>query len=308
MIPANQVLTKLAQANPIPDPTEVEVEAEAATYLTTLERRSSKMTQLDTETEQQTNGKTSNGMWLVAAASAAILGVALLLINQGSDEASVATQLTPPTIADAVPTTVADVTPTTLTPTTILDPAEAAWQEITPFLGRGRGEFRTISFAIPLSFDTGDSLWNGESYNGPDIFGILFDEMIVLIDVALVPDSVDATVQAFANWQANYPDSQMTEPAPTHVGDAEGLVFETFGLPLVDDAAPFLDPDGASLAGGEFAEVSVIEVNGQVLIVSHRFAKSFPGHAIPAYEQEEYDAANASARAIIDSIIWKDLS
>jgi hypothetical protein len=55
------------------------------------------MTDLGTETQEQTSDKRSWGIWLVAAAAALILGAALVLVTQGNDEAPVATQPGPPT-------------------------------------------------------------------------------------------------------------------------------------------------------------------------------------------------------------------
>lgn len=260
------------------------------------------MTQLDTEKTESKEDKRSMVPWLVAAAATVILGVAIILVTQSTEEAPPATQLTPTTVADAAPTTV--VTPTTL------DPVEAAWQEIPLFVGRGRGELRTVSFAVPFSFDTGDATWVSGSLNSPERFGMFFEGMVVLVDVIPGLDSIDATVEAFADWQATYPDTEMTEAVPASVGGAEGVVFETFGLPFEDpdNPSPFTDPEGINYGGGEFTETFVVDVNGQILIVAHTFAKNFPGDAVPAYEQEEYDAANASAKAIIDSIVWKDLN
>lgn len=153
-------------------------------------------------------------------------------------------------------------------------------------------------------------MWTGNSTNSPEEFGMFYEEMVIFVDVIHGLDSIEATVQAFADWEASYSDTEMTEPVPGSVGSAEGVVFETFGLPFVDseNPSPFTTPDGINYGGGEFTETYVVDVNGQVLIVAHTFARNFPGQAVPAYSQEEYDDGNASAKATINSIVWKDLS
>ena len=93
-----RLMAMYANANPV----ELEdllnmVELENAEYLATLEQRSSEMTDLDTETKEKTSDKRSWGVWLVAAAAALILGVALVLVTQSNDEAPVAETTSDPT-------------------------------------------------------------------------------------------------------------------------------------------------------------------------------------------------------------------
>ena len=93
-----RLMAMYANANPV----ELEdllnmVELDNAEYLATLEQRSSEMTDLDTEKQEQTSDKRSWGIWLVAAAAALILGVALVLVTQGNDQAPVAAQPVAPT-------------------------------------------------------------------------------------------------------------------------------------------------------------------------------------------------------------------
>ena len=178
-------------------------------------------------------------------------------------------------------------------------------------IGRATGgEFRTVSFLVPFSFEAGEVQWVTGQGHGPDSFEINVDGMVVFVDVVPGLESVESTVQAFADWQAGYPDtSEMTDPVPVSLNGAEGVVFETFGLPFEDQdiPAPFIDSSGVSRGAGEFSEVWVVDVNGDVLLVIHTFARTFPGFAVPAYSQDEYDTANAAAKALIASITWKDM-
>jgi len=262
------------------------------------------MTQPDTETPEQDVRKPSRLVWLVAAVAVAIVGVALILLNQGQEEAPVA--------ADTTPATLAEVVEPTLAPPTTMDPSEAAWQELPQFLGRAGGgiEFRTASFFVPFSFTAVDGVWfdAGED-NGRDAFNMNVEAMAAFVDVFPGLESVEATVDAFTEWQSNYPDtSQMTEPVPATLDGASGLSFELSDLPFEDPTvtAPFTNILGINLYAGQFSEVYVVDVDGQVLIVSHTFAKSYPGHAVPTYTQAEYDTGNAAAKALIATIAWKD--
>lgn len=100
VITEQRVMATLAHSNPVPDIEDIDlVEVGATDYLATLER-SSEMTQLETDTKEQVIGKKPIGVWLVAAAAALILGAAILLVTQGSEEAPVATEPTPPTIVE----------------------------------------------------------------------------------------------------------------------------------------------------------------------------------------------------------------
>ncbi len=106
-----QAVALMDEANPVPDLDSYEVtEVEVAAYLATVEQRSSEVSQLETESKDE---KRSMMPWLVAVAAAVILGAAIVLVTQNTEEAPPAAQLTQSTIADAAPTTVANVVPTT---------------------------------------------------------------------------------------------------------------------------------------------------------------------------------------------------
>lgn len=77
-----QVLDLFEEGNPIPDLDGLEpIDLDAAAYLATLEQRSSEVTQVHVEKEDQKQKKTVRP-WLVAAGITILAGVALLVINQ----------------------------------------------------------------------------------------------------------------------------------------------------------------------------------------------------------------------------------
>jgi hypothetical protein len=101
----DRVMAVLASANPMPDDDSLELDTDGVTYLATLEKRSSEVTQLDTRPPEQDK---SSRWTLVAVAAAAvvILGTALILLTRDSDE--VATDPPPTTIV--TPTTTPEAT------------------------------------------------------------------------------------------------------------------------------------------------------------------------------------------------------
>jgi heat shock protein HslJ len=89
------VFALLVEANPIPDMDYLDlVDVGGATYLATLEQRSSEVTKIDIEQTSETDKKKPNMVWLAAAATAVIVGIAFVLVTQGGEEAQVATQVT----------------------------------------------------------------------------------------------------------------------------------------------------------------------------------------------------------------------
>ncbi len=93
MITEDRGLMMLAEANPVRELDSIDVDVEAASYLATLETRSSEVTQLDTRPE--TPKKTTNrGMIIGLAASVAVIlavTVALLLPSAGEEPVAATT-------------------------------------------------------------------------------------------------------------------------------------------------------------------------------------------------------------------------
>ena len=85
MITEETVMTIFVEANPAPDVDKLDlVQTGSAAYLATLETRSSEVTQLDTRREDQKEKRTY-WPWLAAAMVIVVVGLAVVLLNQGDD-------------------------------------------------------------------------------------------------------------------------------------------------------------------------------------------------------------------------------
>ena len=96
MITEEHVMATLAHSNPVPDVEDIDlVQVGTASYLATLEQRSSGMTELDTKTPESKNPRRPIVPWLIAAGVAAVIGVAIIIAAQNTEEAPVVDQPTP---------------------------------------------------------------------------------------------------------------------------------------------------------------------------------------------------------------------
>ena len=196
-------------------------------------------------------------------------------------------------------------------PTTTLDPTEAAWEAIPAFDSAGGfGDFRSTTFAVPFSFDTG-SVHFYLKFEHEDWLSITNPlGTILAIDVVVVTDSIEETVRAFNEVHNFYPDAQMTDPVPATIGGAEGVMFETTGLPIVmpDDADhPFITPPDVAktpMVGAGGGAVFIVDVDGQIIVVG------YGGVDTERIGQETgvIEGARRAARRLVDSIVWKNLS
>ena len=85
MITEETVMTIFVEANPAPDVDELDLgQTGSAAYLATLAQRSSEMTQVDTRREDQKEKRTY-WPWLAAAMVIVLVGLAVVLLNQGDD-------------------------------------------------------------------------------------------------------------------------------------------------------------------------------------------------------------------------------
>jgi hypothetical protein len=81
------VMALLAEGNPATEVAEdASTEVPAATYLATLEQRSSDMTQLETKKDEKQTKRRLTTPWLVAAIAVVVLGVAALVVNQAGQQ------------------------------------------------------------------------------------------------------------------------------------------------------------------------------------------------------------------------------
>jgi len=91
-----QILALIREGNPIQDPDTLTVDqSDSAVYLATLTTRSSEVTNLDTKQTEPTSAKRSIVPWLIAAGVAAIIGVAIIIAAQNTEQAPVVDQPTP---------------------------------------------------------------------------------------------------------------------------------------------------------------------------------------------------------------------
>jgi hypothetical protein len=97
-----QALALLDEVNPVPDMESYAVpEADIAAYLATLQQGSSEMTQVETRPTEEARPRRSR-LIAVTAILLVIVGTAVFLLIRPGQEASVATQLQPPTTDSAV--------------------------------------------------------------------------------------------------------------------------------------------------------------------------------------------------------------
>ncbi len=302
----SQVMALLEEGNPAIEVTETPwSETTAAAYLATLEHRSSEVTQLDTEQTEPTSPKRPLGPWLIAAAAAVILGVAIVLVTSNSETAPVATIPTPTTVVDAAPTTVAEVVVETTAPapTTTIDAAEAAWDALPVWSGQAWGDVRVNSFEPALQFNvpdgfgraclmtpTGFDMVPTSAFSGATELASSEEARLVVARLEL--GSVEETTTSLSAMAGS-----ATVPQTTTIGGVEGL--------LIDATAPeggttiYLDEGGGcSLSWGHGAEWRFwsVGVAGQTV--------TFALHSVVG----ELDRFAEEIQPVLDSIIWKDLS
>ncbi len=264
----------------------------------------------------------------IAAAVAVIVGVVLYTQSNGDSNSIRVTDedTTETTVTTSAPTTAAPTTEapsTTLPPTSsTLDPAEAVWQEIPLVLFPGVvGEFRTNTFGVPFKFDTAGVPYS-KDLETENWFAISSDDVSSWVDVFVGLDSIEATVAEFQAMHDFYDSAQMSEPEPVTLGGADGVVFQSIGLPAgvavtetdrheftaqipsrglwADASAYGIAIPGTSASGSDGVSIWVIDVNGRVVVV----AKSALEMQVAV---EDRPLIPQATQPLIDSIVWKDL-
>lgn len=289
--------------------------------------------------QEDTPMKTMSPRWrwtlLGAAATVVVLVIGLVvLVTDDEDDGEILD--TPPPTAATTPTTEPPTTepattePATTEPTTTtaaptgstLDPAEAAWEQIPIMLFPGvTGEFRTNTFDVPFSFDTGDMPYT-KDWERENWIAISNEELQGWIDVFAGLDSIDATIEEFRRMHDASESAQMDEPVPARLRGAEGVVFRSVGLPagvaqseqdLFEFTAPIperrwtnstaygIAMPGTSSPGSDGVSIWVVDVDGQTVVVAQS--------ALDMGLSPEAQALSRPAiQALVESIVWKELA
>lgn len=299
----NEVMALFEEGNPVPDLDALEpATVDAAVYLVTLEQRSSEMTQLTTKHEEKEQPSRGPVAWLATAAIVLVLfGVAILLLNQGVEEA--------PTATDPVPTT--SVQPST----TIV---ESALTGIPTWPGSGNGQWVPAKSKIPYAFTAVEG-WNSSNQAiteerlslCPPFPGAPGSATCRLSSVAVLflePETIEETRDLLASFEG----AELGEEQEISIDGAPGIRFEfTHDVAAVTGgqvqpglqvpAAVDFGTEEVPLGQGPFGRsiVSIVDVEG--LIVTLVFQGDDPTRGAP---EDGFGTHREAGLAIIDSIIW----
>lgn len=301
MITEDKVMTIFVEANPAPDVDDLDlVEVGSTECLATLQQGSSEMTQLSTQ-EQETHepSRTSMG-WLAVALVAILVGVAVLILNQGAEEA--------PTATDAVPTTVAESSTTVV---------ESALADIPVWLGRGNGQWTPAKSRIPFAFTNAEG-WNSFNQSATEerfslCPGSSAGGTVSMCNVAAVSvlfldyETVDETREFLASFEG----AELGDEQPIAIDGAPGIRFEfTHDIPpligqvqagLEVPAAIDMGNDVSPLGQGPLGRsiVSIVDVDGVIVTLTFQgfdVSRGAPEDGFTTYKED--------GLGIIDSILW----
>lgn len=311
VINEEQGLLMLRDANPVPELQEDPVSVDAALHLITRDQGSSEVTQLSTKDQDAPKRDRSRMGWLVAAALALVIGVAVIVLNQGTEE--------PPPATDPVPTTVAPPTTSALPSTTVV---ESALADIPVWLRSGTGQWVPAQSAIPFAFTNADG-WNslGTALNA-ERFTICpstedgtfqYCNLASVSVLFLEPETIEATRELLASFEG----AELGDEQSITINGASGIRFEfTHDVAPVSEqvegeipvpAAYVADLGGSSgsrltpLGEGPLGQsiISIVDVDGVVVTLSYQGVATARGAA-----EDGFDTYRDEGLAIIDSIIW----
>jgi hypothetical protein len=151
-----------------------------------------------------------------------VLGLAVLVLTRGDDEAPVATDPTPTTTEAPV--------------TTEAQSGESAFSDLGEFASFGAGTYTMVQLGIPVTF-TVEELWSTQFVGSgffvittPDSFGPGDHDIVFLRPSAVYdPDTGDPSLAAddLDGWLATIPDTvSAAEPTPTTVAGFDAVTFE----------------------------------------------------------------------------------
>lgn len=305
MVTEERLNTLLAHANPVTDVSKIDlIDVGAAAYLATLEQRSSEVTQLETKTEEQPDQQRPFIAWLAAATAIIVIGVALLIINQGPDEMTPITEPTPTTVADAVPTTVVEETPSTVV--SIVD----QWDAIPVWTGGTQPDaYRSDVFFEPFSFEVPGGWWP----KGAELPHYI--DMSTEIGTMQDPSTLGLTL---IDWDAgdvestvasirNDPDVSFSDTAPVEIGGAPGVTFTANRSSGIADPYRFYDdPEPVQNCSRRPCGEGVLNLVGDVGLVF--YVVDVDGSTVTIVITDRQGGSfTESAQAVIDSITWQDL-
>lgn len=300
VITEDQGLLMLRDANPVPELQKDPVSVDAALHLIAQDQGSSEVTQLSTKDKDAPKRDRNRMGWLVAAAVALVVGVTVIVLNQGTEE--------PPPATSPVPTTIVQPSTTVV---------ESALADIPVWLRSGNGQWQPAMAAVPFAFTNADG-WNSlEVALSDELFTICpaspdgSFSMCNLASVAVLflePENVDKTRDFLASFEG----AELGEEQSITIDGAEGIRFDfTHDVPpLVGQGQGELSIPAAVVGTGTERTplgegplgrsiISIVEVDGVVVTLSFQGVDS--GLGAP---QDGFDTYRDEGLAIIDSIIW----
>jgi hypothetical protein len=301
VISEDQGLLMLRNANPVPETDREAADIDAALHLVAAEQRSSEVTQLSTQEQETPKPNRTYMGWLAAALVVVLVGVAILILNRGAEEAPPATE--------AVSTTVAESSTTVV---------ESALSDIPVWMGSGNGQWTPARSKIPYAF-TNDDNWN--SFNlaltderfsiCPPAPGGDRASLCNLASVAVLFLDFE-TVDETREFLASFDGAELVDEQPVSIDGATGIRFEfTHEVPPLvgqtqgDLDVPVAATDGVSgqtpIGQGPLGRsvVSIVDVDGVIVTLSFQGFDVSRGGVEDAFATYRDDGLG-----IIDSIIW----
>lgn len=303
MITEERVMATLANSNPVPDIENIDlVQVGSASYLATLGQRSSEVTQLSTEKQKTPKPNRTSIGWLAAAFVVVVVGVAILILNQGVEETPPATEVVSTTLAQSTSTTV----------------IESALADIPVWLGLGNGQWTPVKSAIPFAF-TNDDSWNStnqllteERFSiCPPLPGGGAGSICNLASVSVL--FLDyGTIEETRDFLASFEGAELGEEQPITIDSASGISFEfTHDVPAnvgqaqgdlaVPAAVKSTATEQTPLGQGPLGRSVIFIVDVDGVVVTLAFQGDDTAQGAP---QDGFNTYEESGLAIIDSIIW----
>ena len=282
MITQENVLELYDRANPVSDVENLKTDIGAASYLASLEQRSSEVTQLETRPEQQQKSRSSR-LVAIAAVLLIILGTAVVVMTRSTEEAPIATDPSP--VTTVVPTTAPELDPGELQAFTGNEPA---------------GTYRPAIFQPVFAFTLGRDGWRPDYGTGRH-FGLTppenqedFEQPMVFFTA---PDTSTVsgaeTVEEVVSYLSSHPGLGLVTVSSTKLAGADAQLITAVGtassVPLWGNKQNTFYGTGQ---GHDFT-FYIFEVAGAPVVVTLNYQNA-----------SERNALGAEVEAIVDSIRW----